>query len=335
MSAAKEYRCQVKSFRMLTQSVFETTFEADPSFHFEAGQFISIVIPGAGPKGRDLRRAYSIASAPEVRPVELCVKLVEDGPGTNYLYQLRPGDTFRGYAPYGNFVYAKRPERHACFISTGTGIAPFRSMVMSEVFQKTKPISTTCMLGVRDETELIYMEDFNRLPFVRWVPTVSQPKGNWDGFKGRVTDYLRSQGEDYPWLATDYYLCGNGAMIDETKALLMAKGVLKEAIHQEITTSLPKGLSPRRNSSPRGLQEKFDPDDHQNQERDRQKPGFKETSIGWQDRVPRTKQAFRICSVPDRPQLDKDSIQLAIENSLSDFWIRVLRATPIAGSLLS
>src|SRR4051812_1227394 len=187
--AAKEYRCTVKGFRMLTPTVFETTFETDSPVEFEAGQFISIVIPGAGPKGRDLRRAYSIASGPETRPVELCVKLVEEGPGTNYLYKLRPGDTFRGYSPYGDFIYKPRAGRHACFISTGTGIAPFRSMALSTAYRAEKPPLTYCLLGVRTEDELLYREDMSSIPGLKWVETVSQPVGDWKGYKGRVTDY--------------------------------------------------------------------------------------------------------------------------------------------------
>src|SRR5690606_32215935 len=110
--------CTVKSHKMLTPTVFELAFDAvpipssDPNkvvpmepFYFQGGQYISIVVPGAGPNGRDLRRAYSIASSPDTRPVELCVKGVEGGPGSNYLNELKVGDTFRGYAPYGDFTY--------------------------------------------------------------------------------------------------------------------------------------------------------------------------------------------------------------------------------------
>src|SRR4051812_3915293 len=175
----REYTCTVTGFKMLTPTVFETTFEpkaADGDIlpDFRPGQFISIIVPGAGPKGRDLRHAYSIASEPKTRPIELCIKLVEGGPGTNYLYTLRPGDTFRGVAPYGDFVYKTPSSRHSCFISTGTGIAPFRSMVLSETFRKNPPLSATLMLGVRDEAELMYMEELGSLKGVRWVPCVSR-----------------------------------------------------------------------------------------------------------------------------------------------------------------
>jgi ferredoxin-NADP reductase len=235
--AALELRCSVKSFKMLTPTVYELTFDSEPGFEFEAGQFISCVIPGAGPKGRDLRRAYSIASAPEVRPVELCVKLVDGGPGSNYLGQLRAGDTFKGFAPYGDFTYQGKDvphdlRKHAVFVSTGTGIAPFRAMVMSDTYKKFPPPSAVCLLGVRTQDELLYQKDFSDSP-IKWVETVSQPTPGWNGTRGRVTDYMRTLGEDFPWLKTDFYLCGNGEMIKEIKALLTEKGVQKESIHQE------------------------------------------------------------------------------------------------------
>ena len=233
--AATEFNCSVTQFRMLTPTVFEVCFQTADTFQFEAGQFISVVVPGAGPRGRDLRRAYSIASGPEVRPVELCVKLVEEGPGTNFLYKLREGDTFRGYAPYGDFVYEPKAGRRACFIATGTGIAPFRSMVLSKAYRDQPPQSAVCLLGVRQEDELLYVDEMEKLSGLKWVAAVSQPSATWQGYRGRVTDYIRKElGEGYPWKETEYYLCGNGAMISEVKAILTEHGVEKDSIHQEI-----------------------------------------------------------------------------------------------------
>jgi ferredoxin-NADP reductase len=219
---------------MLTPTVFEVTFDTDSELGFKAGQFISIVIPGAGPGGRDLRRAYSIASEPNARPVELCVKLVEGGPGTNYLYKLRPGDVFRGFAPYGDFVFKTPPNKHAFFLATGTGIAPFRSMVFSKSYQEAHPLSTTCILGVRQEAELLYLDDLANYPKLNWVSTVSKPQSSsWKGNVGRLTDYLRKLPDEFPWKDTEFYLCGNGDMIKEVKGILTEKGLGKESIHQE------------------------------------------------------------------------------------------------------
>ncbi len=245
MAAVTQYLCTVLSHRMITPTVYELAFEgvpipsADPAkpaptepFHFRAGQYISVVVPGAGPNGRDLRRAYSIASHPEGRPVELCVKIVDNGPGSNYLNQLKKGETFRGYAPYGDFTYKTPTTKHACFISTGTGIAPFRSMMLSAEYLASPPKSALCLLGIRDEGEVLYEAEIEK--HGKWIACVSQPKGAWNGYRGRVTDYLKTLGSDFPWTETEYYLCGAGQMIDEVRAILTERGVDKESIHREI-----------------------------------------------------------------------------------------------------
>ena len=229
-----EYQCKTISFSMLTPTVFELKFEVERPLRFIAGQFASIVIPGAGPHGRDLRRAYSIASSPETNPIELCIKVVEEGPGTQYLYKQRPGDSFRMFAPYGDFVFRPKEGHNVCFIATGTGIAPFRSMIMSKYFQENTPIRTFCITGVRTEEELLYPELPSQYPDIQFVDALSQPSPAWKGFRGRVTDYLRTLGDDFPWLQTEYYLCGHGGMIAEVKAMLWEKGVTRDSTHQEI-----------------------------------------------------------------------------------------------------
>ncbi len=230
----QEYICSVRFNRRVTPTVFELGFETSQPLEFKAGQFVSVIIPGAGPQGRDLRRAYSIASIPEKRPIELCVRLVEKGPGTQYLHKLKLGDQFKVFAPYGDFVYKHKPGRHVCFISTGTGLAPFRAMILSKEYRALPPVSATCLFGVRTQDEILYENELSNLSELKWVPALSQPVGNWSGFKGRVTDYLKSVESTFPWLETDYYLCGNGAMITEVKAMLLSKGVLKESVHQEV-----------------------------------------------------------------------------------------------------
>ncbi len=231
--AASEFQCTVEGFRMLTPTVFELTFKADRPFSFLGGQFASVIIPGAGPGGRNLRRAYSIASPPESDPVELCVKVVEEGPGSGYLAKLRPGDVFKAVSPYGDFVFSPSPERIPVFIGTGTGIAPIRSILLSKQYADNAPTKAYCLFGVRHESELLYVNDLCDLATVEWIPTVSQPGANWTGFRGRVTDYLRTLNDDFPWKTADFYICGNGPMIQETKSILEEKGVEKSAIHQE------------------------------------------------------------------------------------------------------
>lgn len=236
----KEMDCRVKSLEMITPTVFQLQFDPPRKLIFKAGQFASIVIPGAGPNGRDLRRAYSIAAPPEFESPEFCIKLVEGGPGTHYLHSLKPGQTFKCFAPYGDFVFKTPTDRHACFIATGTGIAPFRSMILSEAYKSAPAKSALCLAGVREEEELLYHHELRNIPGVQLVTAVSRPTTPGFQYTGRVTDYLREHADQIEWLQTDFYLCGNGAMIDEIKALLASKGVQKPHIHQEVYYKPPK-----------------------------------------------------------------------------------------------
>ncbi|OFZ53626.1 MAG: hypothetical protein A2428_15105 [Bdellovibrionales bacterium RIFOXYC1_FULL_54_43] len=230
--AASELLCTVSSFKMLTATVFELKFESDRELLFKPGQFISLVIPGLGPHGRDLRRAYSLASAPGCRPLQLCVKRVS-GPGSRFLSELRPGDRFRAFAPYGDFVFRPKSARF-CFVTTGTGIAPVRSMLLSPEYRSEERSGTICLLGVREEGEILFRDELAGIPGLRFVPCISQPAPSWNGFHGRVSDYVRQLGSEFPWAETEFYLCGNSRMISDVKAILSEKGVQKSAIYQEI-----------------------------------------------------------------------------------------------------
>ncbi len=233
-----EYLCRVVESRPLSPSVFELTFTTDRYLEFKAGQYVSVVVPH---EGKPLRRPYSIASAPEKSPIELCIQRIEHGPGSTYLQSLKPGDTFSGFAPYGFLLFHPKPNRDVIFVSTGTGIAPFRSMILSEEFKKNEPRKTTCLLGVRNEDEILYSRDFDSLPGLQWVPCVSRPSQLPPGaFQGRVTQYLAEHDAQIAWHETDFYLCGNGAMIDEVKQLLKAKGIGKDSIYTEIYFKPPK-----------------------------------------------------------------------------------------------
>jgi ferredoxin-NADP reductase len=228
---ADQFVCEVVGFKHLTPNVFELKFAPERPLQFQAGQYVSVLVPSAD--GKPLRRPYSVASAPETNPIELCVQRVEKGPGSNYLASLREGDKFECVAPYGFLTYHPRTDRHAVFVSTGTGIAPFRSMVLSEAFKKQSPLSTLFLLGVRSDEELLYAEDFQNASSVQWVPCLTRPGGKVPCFTGRVTQYLENEA-NLSWHDTEFYLCGNGAMIDDVRRFLKAKGVDRKSIHVEI-----------------------------------------------------------------------------------------------------
>ncbi len=227
------YTGTVREIRFVTPTVFHLVFEADQGFTFKAGQFLSVIVPVSAEK--NLRRAYSIASAPEDTTHHLCVKLVDTGPGTNYLTGLKPGESFSFMAPYGHFIFRPGTGRTAVFVSTGTGISPFHSIAFSKGFLDQPPPRSICLFGARSEDELLYADRF-QTSTIEWVPCLSRPTGNWSGYRGRVTDFLRHQishDASFDFKAADFYLCGNGEMIREAKQLLFERGVEKAQIFQE------------------------------------------------------------------------------------------------------
>jgi len=228
----KEITFKTKYVRDVTPTVYESMFETKNNFNFEPGQLINVIIPGIGKNGKDGKRAYSIASSPNYSSVELCIKRVRGGAGSNYLYGLKPNDKLKTFGPYGKFVYHPRNDGQVCFISTGTGIAPFRAIINSSQFIKNHPPKTLCLFGVRGVDELLYDDELKNNPLVDWIPCVTGATKNWQGFKGRVTDYLKTLVE-FDWKNTDFYLCGNGQMIKEAIEILKAKNINKERIFRE------------------------------------------------------------------------------------------------------
>lgn len=226
---AGKYRFTLQSTEWLTPSVMQITFSSSKKVSFQGGQFLSIYVPDFV-DGKSVRRAYSFSSSPESKEMQLCVKYVTGGAGSEYLRSLRPGDSFEASAPYGHFVFRPNHLPNVCFIATSTGIAPFRSMVLSKEFQENRPEKSLLIFGARDEKEILYPEEFEKHG-VQTAYALSRGKGM---FEGRVTDYLKQLPTAWKWHTTDFYICGNGDMIQEVKEILRGgHGVPENHIHIE------------------------------------------------------------------------------------------------------
>src|SRR5208282_2171993 len=96
-------------------------------FGFVAGQWLSFKTDM--PDGEEITRAYSIASPrSDDKRFALCLNRVQDGFMSNFLCDMKKGDEIRCQGPFGDFIL-RPPMRDTIFIATGTGIAPFRSML--------------------------------------------------------------------------------------------------------------------------------------------------------------------------------------------------------------
>lgn len=222
------FQSMVSRVRDLTHDVreLELTLCEPKEVVFKAGQFISFEVPKEG-HPYPVTRPYSIASPPSIsNRVLLLFNLVSGGPGSSYLYGLREGDPVIFTGPAGSFHLREDPTKRMVFVATGTGIAPFRSMILSALERDgTQPL--TLFWGVRSERDLYYQEEFqdlaDRYPHFSFVTTLSQPGPEWTGVRGRVSSLIQERVASVLNLAV--YLCGNGNMIKDVTAYIQSKGL--------------------------------------------------------------------------------------------------------------
>jgi ferredoxin-NADP reductase len=194
---------------------------------FLPGQFVSFTHTI---HEKNITRAYSIASAPsDSNRFELCLNLVHEGKFSPHLFEMKPGDTVEMRPPLGQFVI-RHPDRDAVLIATGTGVAPFRSILRAHL-TPTSP-AFTLLFGVRHENGLMYRDEFeemaNRFENFRFLPTLTRPGPQWTGRTGRVQAHLNEAiGERRD---IDVFLCGLKAMVDETRNILKEMGFDRKQI---------------------------------------------------------------------------------------------------------
>ncbi len=220
------------SWVVIAPGVRHFVFEAPEldRLDFVAGQFVSLTDSIAG---RAITRAYSIASAPgESNRFELCLNRVDGGAFTPHLFELSPGDVVDMPPPLGTFTL-RQPLRDSLLVATGTGIAPFRSMLRAEV--RTGSPAFTLLFGVRHESHLLYRQEFEEMaldfPQFRFWPTLTQPGAAWAGRAGRVQAHLAEAVEDRRDI--DIYLCGLRPMVDDVRQILKSMGFDRKQIRYE------------------------------------------------------------------------------------------------------
>ena len=222
------FTAETCAIRDLTHDVREITLRLiDPgSINFKAGQFISFEIHQEG-KPIPLTRPYSIASPPSRKDtVDLLLNLVPGGPGSFYLFSLRPGDTTKFKGPAGAFYLHDNQNRDHLFVATGTGIAPFRSMLFT-LFERSTSAAVTLLWGVRSQRDLYYQDELEAFarayPNFRYIPTLSRPAEGWTGEIGRVTRLVEERVTSVQNLAV--YLCGNSGMLKDVTQTVRKKGL--------------------------------------------------------------------------------------------------------------
>lgn len=225
---------RVLSVHHWNDSLFSFKTTRDPGLRFENGQFVMI---GLEVEGRPLMRAYSIASPNYEDHLEFYSIKVPNGPLTSRLQHLQVGDNIRvSKKPTGTLLLDDlRPGKHLYLLATGTGLAPFLSLIQEpEAYERYDKV--VLVHGVRFVSELAYAEFITQqLPDneffgeqVRdkliYYPTVTrEPFRN----QGRITELMRSGKlfEDIGLARINpeddrAMLCGSPAMLDDLDKML-------------------------------------------------------------------------------------------------------------------
>jgi ferredoxin-NADP reductase len=218
-------------------------------FGFVAGQWLSFKTNK--PDGEEIIRAYSIASPPEDNnKFALCLNRVQDGFMSNFLCDMKEGDEISCQGPFGDFIL-RPPMRDTVFIATGTGIAPFRSMLhwLLAPMEDGRPRPSSAdankarhqgkqlylLFGNRTEKDTYYHSEFQRLaeqhPNFDYLPTLSRGGPEWTGLRGYVQEHV-------PGIVarrTDMhaYICGLDKMVKANRELLKSLGWDRKSILYE------------------------------------------------------------------------------------------------------
>lgn len=204
-------------------------------FDFKAGQFVTLDLP-IHEKPAKRQRSYSIASWPDgSNEFELVIVYLEGGAGTRYLFnEIKEGSELSFRGPLGVFTLPPVLDKDLFMICTGTGVAPFRSMLHYLQEHPVPHKNIYLIFGTRTKDNLLYYEDLKKLatsiPDFYFIPVLSREK--WEGKTGYVHEiYEELAGAKQP---ADFMLCGWKVMIDEAKKRIVAMGYDRKNIHQEL-----------------------------------------------------------------------------------------------------
>jgi ferredoxin-NADP reductase len=238
--SVETFDIEIRSIEVLAPSVKSFVFsrvDGKPLVYLP-GQWVNLVLPTPG---GEIRRAYSIASAPDGTPnFEVAVTEVTGGPGSGYLCGLEAGAKLRAIGPQGFFTREPTDPSPALFVATGTGVTPLRSMLHAAA-RKGLPSPIWLLLGVRHTADLLYRPELEALASsqenFRVFFTLSQGEPEWTGLRGYVQQHISELWAELGRLdkgEPHLYVCGLEHMITAVRHLVRKEmGVPRERVHSE------------------------------------------------------------------------------------------------------
>ncbi|MSP84958.1 MAG: ferredoxin--NADP reductase [Flavobacteriaceae bacterium] len=241
------YKLNIKEVKRETKDavsiLFSVPAELQSNYKFVAGQYINLKLTL---DGEEIRRAYSICSAPESGELRIAVKAVKNGLFSQFVNaKLKAGDTLEVGKPEGNFTFepqADRQRNYAAF-AAGSGITPVLSVAKSVLV--SEPKSTFVLVyGNKTPEETIFHQELHDLQsqyvgrfFVHYSYTQAKVENELFGRieKSTVNFVLNNKHKELTF--EKFYLCGPEEMINTVSAVLKEHNVAEKNIKFELFSS--------------------------------------------------------------------------------------------------
>jgi ferredoxin-NADP reductase len=219
--------------KLIAESVYEFRLEKPSGFTFTPGQYVLFHVPLLENPADVQTRAFSLASTPDDPDLLFVAKLIPGGRASRWIEEkLESGLAATFVGPFGKFVLDQASAKERIFVATGTGIAPFRSMILG-----APQAMIDLVFGVKNEQQLFWTEQLaewsRRYPHFHHHIVLSAPSPSWTGHRGWVqeaTPLIVKQ----DFSRKSLYVCGNPQMtLDLKKKALGEWGMEKADVHVE------------------------------------------------------------------------------------------------------
>jgi CDP-4-dehydro-6-deoxyglucose reductase len=237
MFPPRKMPCRVQELEFVAPDVARLRLQlpTNESFRYHAGQYLQFILRDGS------RRSYSMANAPAGEPsVELHIRHMPGGKFTDQVFgALKVRDILRMEGPFGSFYLRDDSDKPLLLLASGTGLAPIKAM-LEQLRAQGSERAARLYWGARKRADLYLLQwaqaQAAELPWLSFVPVLSEPDADWQGRTGFVHQAVMS---DLPDLSGfEVYACGSPLMVDAARADFTSRCSLPDdAFHADAFTS--------------------------------------------------------------------------------------------------
>ena len=211
-------------------AILKLQLPANDPFQYRAGQYVEFILRDGS------RRSYSMATAPhevgDKPAIELHVRHLPGGKFTDHVFgAMKEKDILRVEGPFGSFFLREDSDKPLILLASGTGMAPIKAIVEHMIWKGSER-KAVLYWGCRSKVDL-YLNDWaedatRRLPNLRYVPVLSEPKAE-DDWRGRTGLVHQAVMHDHPDLTNwQVYACGAPIMVESAERDFVARSGLPD-----------------------------------------------------------------------------------------------------------